>query len=251
MASTKLSKSFISRDSLHRLLRDVKQIMTNPLTGNGIFYKQNEEDMLKGYAMIIGPEDTPYCSGYYFFELTFPNDYPHSPPLVTFRTNGDEVRFNPNLYKTGKVCVSILNTWRGEQWNSCQTISTLLLTLCTLLCKDPLLNEPGVTRRHTSFAAYNRIIEYKNVEVAMLHLLNKKDGYYLPWFDLFYEPMVEHFVRNRDKIKALVDAIFSEWIDTPKVTLKTSLYNMCISADYHYLRNYFDETFDTIKTIDA
>ena len=140
-----MSKSTISRETVHRLIRDVKQIMKSPLHDNGIFYEHDEADMLKGYAMIIGPEDTPYYGGYYMFELTFPSNYPHSPPVLTYLTNGDNIRFNPNLYKTGKVCISILNTWRGDQWTSCQNISSVLLSLCMVLFKDPMLNEPGIT----------------------------------------------------------------------------------------------------------
>ena len=107
---------FITKGTVNRLLKDVKQIILNPLTENGIYYIHDDEDMLKGYALIIGPSETPYFSGYYFFELNYPVDYPHSPPKVKYLTNGNNVRFNPNLYKCGKVCISLLNTWRGEQW---------------------------------------------------------------------------------------------------------------------------------------
>jgi ubiquitin-conjugating enzyme E2 Z len=149
----------ITKETIRRLLKDVKEMMTNPLTDNGIYYIHDDEDMLKGYALIIGPSETPYFGGNYLFELNFPTDYPHSPPKVTFCTNGDGVRFNPNLYTSGKVCISLLNTWRGEQWTSCQTISTVLLNLCTLLNNEPFLNEPGVTKTHHDFAKYNKIIE--------------------------------------------------------------------------------------------
>jgi ubiquitin-conjugating enzyme E2 Z len=136
--STSSSKTTtLTKATITRLLHDVKNIIKNPLTENGIYYVHDDEDMLKGYALIIGPSDTPYFGGNYFFEINYPTNYPHSPPHVIYCTNGDNIRFNPNLYTNGKVCVSILNTWRGEQWTSCQTISTLLLTLCTLLCKDP------------------------------------------------------------------------------------------------------------------
>ena len=138
-------------------VKDVKQIIRNPLTDNGIYYIHDDTNMLKGYALIIGPEDTPYFGGNYFFELNYPEDYPYSPPSVRYCTNGDNIRFNPNLYKCGKVCISLLNTWRGDQWTSCQNISSVLLTICTLLCKDPLLNEPGIRRDHVDFKNYNRI----------------------------------------------------------------------------------------------
>ena len=159
--------TFISKETITRLLRDVKQIIKNPLTENGIYYIHDDTDMLKGYALIIGPSETPYFGGNYFFEFEYPRDYPHSPPKVKYWTNGKKIRFNPNLYTCGKVCVSLLNTWRGEQWTSCQTISTVLLTLCTLLCKNPLLNEPGVNKHHIDIANYEKIIEYANLNIAV------------------------------------------------------------------------------------
>ena len=104
----------ISKETIKRLIRDVKDIIKNPLTDNGIYYKHDDTDMLKGYAMIVGPEDTPYFGGFYFFKFKYPDNYPHSPPKVFFCTNGDGIRFNPNLYTNGKVCVSLLNTWSGD-----------------------------------------------------------------------------------------------------------------------------------------
>jgi ubiquitin-conjugating enzyme E2 Z len=248
MSTSKSSKGFIAKSSVHRLLRDVKQIMVNPLASNGIFYHHDEEDMLKGYAMIIGPEETPYFNGYYFFELNFPNNYPHSPPIVYFCTNGDGVRFNPNLYKTGKVCISILNTWRGEQWNSCQTISTLLLTICTLLCKDPLLNEPGVDRNHNDFSKYNRIVEYKNIEIGVLHLLNKHPTYWKPWFEIFYAEMIKHFVLNYSKTENHVSTFIENSRGKMK-KIKTNLYSMEIEVNYIRLLEYMEETYTNVKKI--
>lgn len=46
-----------------------------------------------------------------------------------------QVRFNPNLYQDGKVCLSILNTWHGrpeEKWNP-QTSSLLQVGFICLL----------------------------------------------------------------------------------------------------------------------
>ena len=121
--------NFVSPETVKRLARDVKQLLKSPLTSNGIHYKHDEDNILKGYAMIIGPSETVYENGFYFFEFKYPADYPSTPPTVTFRTNQDGIRFNPNLYTGGKVCISLLNTWRGEQWTSCQTISSIILKL--------------------------------------------------------------------------------------------------------------------------
>jgi len=230
----------IPKDTLIRLLRDVKTLMKNPLTDNGIFYVHDDVEVLKGYAMIVGPKDTPYFGGYYLFSLNYPTDYPHTPPKVTYHTNGDGIRFNPNLYKCGKVCISLLNTWRGEQWTSCQTISSVLLTLCTLLCKDPLLNEPGINNAHKDFHTYSRIIEYKNIEIAYLHMINKDERAFPPQFDVFYKYMKEYFHKNTD---AIAENLEKHKNETPRPEkLSTCLYSMTTILDYNKLHSYFMET---------
>ena len=86
----------ITQDTVKRLVKDVKDIMKNPLTSQGIFYQHDESDMLKGYAMIIGPSETPYEDGFYFFEFNFPSNYPYSPPVVIYSTNIDYIEINKN-----------------------------------------------------------------------------------------------------------------------------------------------------------
>lgn len=64
--------------------------------------------------MIAGPEGTPYSDGLFEFDCFIPLQYPNTPPLMTLRTTGGgRVRFNPNLYNDGKVCLSLLGTWPG------------------------------------------------------------------------------------------------------------------------------------------
>jgi ubiquitin-protein ligase len=244
--STTIAKTTIlTKATITRLLHDVKNIIKNPLTENGIYYVHDDEDMLKGYALIIGPSDTPYFGGNYFFEINYPTNYPHSPPHVIYCTNGDNIRFNPNLYTNGKVCVSILNTWRGEQWTSCQTISTLLLTLCTLLCKEPLLNEPGVTKNHNDFTTYTKIIEYKNIDIAILKMVNKTTGVYPERFDFFYQIIKEHFIKNAELI---IKYLEEKNTNNPNdIYLSTSMYNMNVVLNYNKLLKQFKETLENIK----
>ena len=222
--------NFISKETINRLLKDVKHIIQNPLTDNGIYYIHDDSDLLKGYALIIGPEDTPYYGGNYFFELKYPFDYPHTPPKVTYCTNDDEVRFNPNLYKCGKVCISLLNTWRGEQWTSCQSISTVLLTLCTILCKDPLLNEPGVTQTHQDMKNYTDIIEYSNIKTAICSIIQKKPGIYQNFFENFDPFIKENFLKNFDKILSFSEKKNKQFISKPIII--TGFYSMRIKIDY-------------------
>jgi len=225
-----LKSTVISKETINRLIKDVRQMIKNPLTDNGIYYIHDDEDMLKGYAMIVGPEDTPYFGGYYFFEFHFTSDYPYSPPKVVFYTNNGSVRFNPNLYVNGKVCLSLLNTWKGESWSSCQTISSILLVLCTTLCKNPMLNEPGITIKHVECSTYNSIIEYSNLNIAMCDMINKKTGIFPMQFVAFYPYMLEHFRKNYDIILKFVESKIKD-----AFVLETRIYNMKELIDYNSL----------------
>jgi ubiquitin-protein ligase len=237
---------FISKESINRLLKDVKQIIKNPLTENGIYYIHDDTDMLKGYAVIIGPSDTPYFGGNYFFEFNYPTDYPHSPPKVKYCTNGNGVRFNPNLYTSGKVCVSLLNTWRGDQWTSCQTISTVLLTLCTLLCNNPLLNEPGVAKNNPDMKDYDEIIQFANIDIAICDIIEKKKSVYLSFFENFYPFVKENFIQNYDKILDFAEKKNTEFNGEVK-NFKTNFYGMNVLVDYNYIINRIKQSKEVIE----
>jgi ubiquitin-protein ligase len=149
-----------------RILRDIADIYKSPLTDMNIYYQHDDEDIFKGYAAIIGPKDTPYEDGLYCFDITFPTDYPISPPLVVFRSFKE--RINPNLYENGKVCLSILNTWAGEQWSACQSLRSVLNTLVSILTEMPLLNEPHIVfgksaGMDTQIYEYNAYVMYCNL----------------------------------------------------------------------------------------
>lgn len=219
----------ISSNVIKRLASDVKKIIKEPLIDHGIYYKHDENNMLIGYAMIIGPKNTPYENGYYFFQFNYPTNYPFTPPVVTYYTNDHITRFNPNLYTNGKVCVSMLNTWRGEQWTSCQTITSILLTLCTLFTENPLLNEPGVINNNSDIYLYNKIIEYKNLEFSICKTIECCSNK-LNKFNIFYDIMKELFIKNYDdNINKIKDKIDSN-DDNKMVYVK--LYNMKIITKY-------------------
>ena len=102
--------------------------------------------------MITGPEDTPYDGGCFVFDAFFPSGYPTHAPKIQFKTTGGgRWRANPNLYKDGKVCLSLLGTWqggKGETWDP--AVSTMLQVIVSIqsliLCPRPYFNEPGFER---------------------------------------------------------------------------------------------------------
>lgn len=229
------SQQFITAETVKRLLKDVRQIIKHSLTDNGIYYSHDDADMTKGYAMIIGPSDTPYFGGYYFFKFDYPSDYPFSPPKVTYMTNDGITRFNPNLYKCGKVCVSILNTWLGDKWSSCQRITSILITLCSLLNDAPLENEPGQGKSSHDFIPYQKSIEFKNIDFSICDMfLNNKIP---PPFQMFYPFMKEQFINNYDKLVTYVKSKSDE-----KSTQYVKIYKMTTNINYSNLENKLIET---------
>lgn len=230
--ATSTSNAMITKDTIYRIIHDIKTIFKSPLTEHGIYYQHDDSDMLKGYAMIVGQEGTPYFGGFYFFELNFPYNYPWSPPVVTFCTNNGYVRFNPNLYVNGKVCISILNTWKGEQWTSCQTITSILLSLSSLFSDSPLLNEPGVHKHHSDMKNYTLIVEQANIDTAVCGIVQKLPRVYLDKFDMFYEYVLEHFLKNYDKHLEFVTAKSIQQGGVYPYIITTAMYGMRINVDY-------------------
>jgi len=126
-----------------RIPKDVAMAMDGSLASQGIFYHAADADITHGTAMIVGPEDTPYAGGLFFFRLELPPEYPFVPPKVTFCTSDSQTRFHPNLYVSGKVCLSILGTWTGPNWASTMNLTTVLITIQSLLHANPITCEPS------------------------------------------------------------------------------------------------------------
>ena len=141
-----------TRDCLKRIRRDVSSLLKDPLPG--IYCVPDDTIVTKCHALIVGPFDTPYEGGFFYFILNFPENYPMEPPrvklwvyfvplfgfrndgpappippFISMTTGGGSVRFNPNLYANGKVCLSILGTWSGPSWDSIQTLGSVLLSI--------------------------------------------------------------------------------------------------------------------------
>jgi ubiquitin-protein ligase len=101
-------------------------------------------------ACVTGPAGTPYAGGLFFFDILFPSDYPSDAPLLLLETTGGgRVRFSPNLYADGKVCLSLLGTWHGsedEKWNpESSTLWQVLVSIqAMILVEDPYFSEPNV-----------------------------------------------------------------------------------------------------------
>lgn len=228
----------ISKITAKRIVNDIKDIKKSQeeLAKNGIYYEHDEENLLKGYAMIVGPTDTPYNYGYYFFTFNFPDNYPFNPPRLIYESNDGETRFNPNLYVNGKVCISILNTWNGDQWTSCQSIRTILLTLITILNNNPLENEPGFTKLHYENNNYNLILTYKNLEYCIYEqLVNKK---FKKEFEIFYSLIKTLYLTNKNEIMKLLYNLKEK--HNNEEIIKTQIFSLKCRIDFSKLITKFD-----------
>lgn len=238
MSEFDLNTIIITRETTKRLLKDIKDIIKSPLENEGIYYKHDENNILKGYAYICGPEDSVYFGGNYFFTFDFPSNYPYKPPMVTFKTNDGVTRFHPNLYKSGKVCLSILNTWKGEQWSGCQSIRTVLLTILTIMDNKPLLHEPGIREGVPEIQKYNNIIQFKNIDFTINNILLKNSGWSIePFVNIFRNEIKNQLFKNKDKLlKIILENKFEE-----KYIEKCSYYNMKITIDWKWCEKIFNE----------
>ncbi|XP_037441572.1 putative ubiquitin-conjugating enzyme E2 38 [Triticum dicoccoides] len=124
---------------------------------------ENRMDLLR--AVMIGPRGTPYHDGLFFFDAQFPASYPARPPVLHYHSGGLEL--NPNLYASGRGCLSLLGTWRGddcENWNSAQ--STMLQVLISIqapvLNEKPYFNEPGFETDAKYANGQRRSLEYND-----------------------------------------------------------------------------------------
>lgn len=183
----------VNRGCIKRLVKDVSDLYRNPLHDEGVYYIHDEEDMLFGYALIIGPKDSCYEHGYFMFKFQFPTNYPHSPPKVSFKTNSGNVRVHPNLYRSEKVCLSLLNTWKGEGWTSCQTIRSVLMVLLSILDDKPLLHEPGFSENNQKhipqIKSYSDVMRYFTLNHMYFRM--SEPSYSLRKFEIFRDVIEE------------------------------------------------------------
>ncbi|KAI9329344.1 ubiquitin-conjugating enzyme E2 E1-like protein [Obelidium mucronatum] len=93
------------------------------------------DNLFEWAATIQGPSQSPYSSGIFFLDITFPPEYPFKPPKITFRTR----IYHCNVSPQGAICLDILK----DNWSPALTISKVLLSICSLLT-DPNPHDPLV-----------------------------------------------------------------------------------------------------------
>lgn len=202
-----LNNKVTNKKNLLRIISEISSLKKNlPInwdTSCIVRVDKKYTNMIK--FVITGPKDTPYHNGVYEFHAYFPPTYPNEAPRVLINTtDGGKVRFNPNLYANGKVCLSLLGTWSGresEKWNS--EISTFLQVIISIqsliMVDDPYFNEPGYERTMNTSDGKKRAFKYKeeirlhNLRVAIINQIkNPPVG--------FEEFTINHFKAKKNEI---------------------------------------------------
>ena len=224
---------------IKRIIKDINDLEKNNLESHNIFYHTVEDDIYRLKVLIIGTKDTPYQNGFYFFDIIIPEDYPFAPPKVKFCTSNNKTRFNPNLYVDGKVCLSLINTWSGPKWTSCNSLTSVLLSLQAIVfIKNPLHNEPGFENDNTVRCInYNKILYYENINTCIITMINN-----IPKnFDFFESIMIQYFF---DNYKYIINFIDKQ--EKKSIIVDAQIYDMKQYIDYKNLKKKIIDLYECI-----
>ncbi len=201
---------------------------------NAIFVRvdKSKVDLMK--VMIMGSSQTPYAHGAFEYDVYFDDSYPNGPPKVNLMTTGGgAVRFNPNLYANGKVCLSLLGTWQGrggENWNpKLSTFLQVLLSIQSLIMtEDIYYNEPGLEvyagtpQGELENEGYSNVVRFCNIKYAMIEQMrNPPKG--------FETAIKRHFYLKK---KEILDEVY-QWIELSKT--KDASYTGCQNYNWQNL----------------
>lgn len=123
--------------------------------------------------------------------MTFPLDYPFSPPTFRFTP----AIFHPNVYKDGRLCISILHRGGdltsgepdGETWSPAQSVESVLISIVSLL-SDPNISSPANVDAAVS---WNKDRKHYNERVLAEVEKSKADipaGFTMPNEDAYVAP---------------------------------------------------------------
>lgn len=237
-------KEFLSdkpeASAIKRMISEISTFKSGlPLNWESTVWVRVSKKCMNVFSFFIsGPKNTPYENGIFEFHATFPKNYPNSEPKVLLNnTGGGTVRFNPNLYHCGKVCLSLLGTWsgqEGEKWNpKNSTFLQVLVSIQSLiLVETPYFNEPGWEREmHTAGGMlkskeYNEPLQIGTIEWAINDMIsNPPNG--------MEEVIKHHFSMKKEEIIKTTE----KWLAEVSIKNKNKL---------EKVRNEMIKLFDTV-----
>lgn len=138
--------SFVPLATIKSLQKEFKELQKDQVEGCEV-WMGDEANFLEWQVGIFGPPETIFQGAYFKAVLTFPVDYPFSPPCIKFISD----IWHPNVYPNGTVCISILHPptvdevsgeLPSERWNPTRTVRTVLISIASML-NSPNISSPA------------------------------------------------------------------------------------------------------------
>lgn len=117
------------------LMNEFKALSKEPWTHIELI---NDDILQWSVALIVLNPDSAYYGGYFKAKMTFPHNYPYSPPDFKFL----RPLYHPNIYSDGRLCISILHPpgedemsgeSAAERWSPAQRVESVLISILSLL----------------------------------------------------------------------------------------------------------------------
>ena len=141
--------------TLKRILKEIVDFKKNQPLNVGLI-QIKEDDVFNYFAIIIGPDYSPYENGIFYVNIRYPDGYPFKPPKCTFLTR----IFHPNINSFGSITLDILR----DQWSPALTIRTIILSISSLLSQpnfdDYLVPEIAHLYKKNKYEYYKKAREF-------------------------------------------------------------------------------------------
>jgi ubiquitin-protein ligase len=130
--------------ALLRLRNEYKEYLKEPNCMYSL--EPNSNNFFEWNILLFGPSNTMFEGGIFKCNLLFTKEYPNKAPIFKFITQFP----HPNIYKDGKICISILHNGEdefeyediSERWNPSHSVNSIILSIISLLI-EPNLNSPA------------------------------------------------------------------------------------------------------------
>lgn len=216
--------------AIRRLTKDIAILEKNKveLQSRGIYIHVDEANIHNLRVLIVPKEKrdgdliSPYTAGFFMFHLSFPPNFPISPPDITFHPQQNHCRLHPNYYQTGKVCLSVINTWGADDWSPSTSVLNLVNILEARFTERSLCFEPGLEMALLEqIQAFNMTVEYAKYKCIL-------EAFDHPVFEPFEAIIREEFKQNKAYLLCRLEEMKA--LNGDKYQVKT-IYNM-ITCDY-------------------
>ena len=164
------------------LAQDLQSLVEHPLPCP--FYAaplrkpDGSRDLFNWECSVPGLPGTLHDGAIYDFTLSFTTDFPFKPPMCKFAPG--QRHMHENLYPSGKVCSSLLDTCKG--WEPSITVAEVVVHLCVFMHRwnmaDPALEYPY--RMHKASAPIFRKLVRECAVAASPARFMAAQGLFLP-----------------------------------------------------------------------